>query len=134
MDESTITILVSLFALGIVIIVFQWRQNVALEKRLRNHIRKFEERVRIDRIQMEKRLREHIQDLIIERHRVRDAVARRYKPRGQSVESAKIELRGEINAMEKRLTKRINTFETQLSNQLDTTVPISRRSSEKSAW
>ena len=95
MDESTITILVSFFAMGIVIMIFQWRQNVALEKRLREDA---------------KELREDLREL---RGDFRD-LENRF---GESEER----LRADSKEMEERLIERINTVETRLNRRHDST-------------
>lgn len=67
MDGSTITILVSFFAMGIAIMVFQWRQNGALEKRLREDTKELREdfrELRSDFRELENRLGETEERLI----------------------------------------------------------------------
>ena len=70
---------------GVPLAVFQWRQNAAMEKRLREDMRESDRRLRGEIAASEDRLRGEIA-----------AVA-------QSVETAKSELRGEIAASEDRL-------------------------------
>ena len=96
MEGSTITLLVAILAMGITIMGFQWRQNAAMERWLREDSRELERRLREDSRELERRLREDINSV------------------AESVESAKIELRSEIKAVEERLVGRIKTVEGRL--------------------
>ena len=63
-NAGTITIVLSIFGTGILVMLFQWRQNGASEKRLREDIGKVEERLREDAREMEERLRGEIQVVV----------------------------------------------------------------------
>ena len=47
-DWSLVTIILVVIGIGITMMVFQWRQNVAMERRLREDIRTSERRLRED--------------------------------------------------------------------------------------
>ena len=61
-NAGTITIVLSIFGTGILVMLFQWRQNGASEKRLREDIGKTEERLRGDARAMEERLQGDIRE------------------------------------------------------------------------
>ena len=57
-DWSLVTIILVVIGMGITIMGFQWRQNVAMEKRLREDSKASEKRLREDNEASERRLRE----------------------------------------------------------------------------
>ncbi len=58
LDWSLVTIILVVIGMGITIMGFQWRQNVAMERRLREDNRTLERRLREDNRTLERRLRE----------------------------------------------------------------------------
>lgn len=87
--SPNLTIILTVIGVGIAVMAFQWRQNVAMENRLRE-----------DRMESENRLRGEIA-----------AVA-------QSVETAEDRLRGEITAAEDRLRGEITAAEDRLRGEI----------------
>ena len=102
-NAGTITIVLSIFGMGIMVMLFQWRQNVALEKRLREELVRAEERLREDAKSMEERLRGEMKE---SEERLRE-----------DVKSMEERLRGEIQAVAKSVDK----VEVSLSHRLDRT-------------
>ena len=101
--SPNLTTILTVIAVGVAVMVFQWRQNAAMEKRLRE-----------DRIESVKLLRSEIaavaQSVETAKSELRgEIVAAEDRLRGeiavvaQSIETAKSELRGEITATEDRL-------------------------------
>lgn len=62
-DWSLVTITLVVIGMGITVMGFQWRQNVAMERRLREDMRTSERRLREDMRTSERRLREDSQGL-----------------------------------------------------------------------
>ena len=62
-DWSLVTIVLVVIGMGITIMGFQWRQNVAMERRLRRDSETLERRLREDMQGLEGRLREDSQGL-----------------------------------------------------------------------
>ena len=60
-DWSLVTIILVVIGMGITIMGFQWRQNVAMERRLRRDAEILERRLREDSQGLETRLREDIE-------------------------------------------------------------------------
>ena len=63
LDWSLVTIILVVIGMGITIMGFQWRQNVAMERRLREDNRTLERRLREDNRTLETRMREDDQEL-----------------------------------------------------------------------
>ena len=84
-----LTTILTIIAVGVAVMVFQWRQNAAMERRLRE-----------DRMESEKRLHSEITTV------------------AQSVETAKSELRGEITAAEDRLRGEITAAKSELRGEI----------------
>ena len=55
-DGSLVTIILVVIGMGITIMAFQWRQNVAMEKRLREDMQTSETRLRGDNQALERRI------------------------------------------------------------------------------
>ena len=88
-DWSLVTIILVVIGMGITIMGFQWRQNVAMERRLREDMRTSETRLRGDMQTSETRLRE---DSEVMERRLRE-----------DMRTSETRLRGDMQTLEIRL-------------------------------
>ena len=99
-DGSLVTIVLVVIGMGITIMGFQWRQNVAMEKRLREDSQELERRLRGDSQELEKRLRGDSQGL---ESRLRENIRTLEMRLQEDNQASESRLRGDIQTLERRL-------------------------------
>ncbi len=124
-NAGTITIVLSIFGTGILVMLFQWRQSGAMEKRLRDDIQRGEDRLREDAKSLEGRLREEIresEDRLREdakslEGRLREEIRESEDRLREDARATEDRLRGEIQVV----AKSVERVEINLSHRLDRT-------------
>ncbi len=116
-DGSLVTIVLVVIGMGITIMGFQWRQNVAMEKRLREDSQELERRLRGDSQELEKRLREDSQGLESRLREDNRTLETRLQEDSQGLESR---LRENIRTLEMRLQEDNQASESRLRGDIQT--------------
>ena len=110
-DWSLVTITLVVIGMGITIMGFQWRQNVAMERRLREDMRTSERRLREDSQGLESRLREDSRTLETRLQEDSQGLESRLREDNRTLE---IRLQEDNQASESRLRENIRTLEIRL--------------------
>ena len=114
-NAGTITIVLSIFGTGILVMLFQWRQSGAMEKRLRDDIQRGEDRLREDAKGLEDRLREDAKGL---EGRLREEIRESEDRLREDAKSLEGRLREEIRESEDRLREDARATEGRLRGEI----------------